>query len=113
MLEFKEQDFEGQVLKSCPKGVVVVVYKATWCKFCAKLQPELPKLSTMLSCQATVATVDYDACKDLIKKNSKIPNGYKVESLPTIIIYKNGGFVSKYMGERKAESIAIVVKKYL
>lgn len=113
MLELKEHNFDGQFLKSFPKGVVIVIFKTNWCSYCRRLRPEITKLSNILMDKVIIANVDCDTSSNLIQKNNKFLHGYKVQYFPTIIIYKNGYMVSEYDGERDAESMAIEINKYL
>lgn len=113
MLQLKEHHFNGQYLKSFPKGVVVVVFKTNWCSFCQRLRPELTKLANILSDKVVIANVDCDESSNLIQRNNKFLHGYKVEYFPTIIIYKDGYMVSEYNGERNADHISKEVMNFL
>lgn len=105
MLELKPYHFEGQFLKSFQNDVVVILYKAEWCKFCQMVKPEYFKLSKLLLNKVIIATVDADECNEMIDNNNKFLYGYKVVQYPTIVIYKNGYFVKEYLGERKVDNM--------
>jgi len=113
MLELKNSHFNGQFLHAFQNDVVIVLFKADWCHFCQKLKPEYKKLSKILLNKAIVAVVDADESSQLIEKNNKFLYGYKVNHFPTIVIYKNGYFMSEYQGDRVVNKMASEIFRYL
>jgi len=78
-IEVTEADFEKEVLKS--KEPVLVDFWAVWCNPCQKLAPIVDEISK--SGKIKVVKVDVD-------KNRKISEQYRILSIPTLIIFKNG-----------------------
>lgn len=113
MLELKPHHFSGQFLKAFQNDVVIICYKAEWCGFCQRLKPEYNKLSKILLNKAIVSVIDADESEQLLSQNNKFLFGYKVRHFPTIVIYKNGHFISEYNGERTANKMASEVFKYI
>jgi len=113
MLELKSHHFTGQFLKAFQNDVVIIAYKTEWCHFCQKLKKEYGKLSKILLNKAIVTVVDADESNNLVEKNNRFIYGYKVNHFPTIVIYKNGYFVSEYTGDRTSNKMASEIFKYL
>lgn len=113
MLELKSHHFTGQLLSAFRTDVVIILYKAEWCHYCKQVKPEFEKLSKMLLNKAVVAVVDSDNSEALIHQNNQFIHGYKVDSFPTIVIYKNGKFVSEFHGPRTMIEMRDAVVKFL
>lgn len=77
--------------------VVVLDFFASWCGPCIKMMPTVDKLSQELSGKVKFVKVDADASKKVIEN-------YKVDEIPTFIIFKNGKQVKRSTGylEEKA-----------
>ncbi|MEG1448121.1 MAG: thioredoxin [Oscillospiraceae bacterium] len=73
--------FEEDVLKS--DVPVLVDFWATWCGPCKMLAPVLEQVDQE-------ANGKYQVCKVDIDENSALAEQFKVMSIPTIIVFKNG-----------------------
>ncbi len=83
--------------------VVVLDFFASWCGPCIKMMPTVDKLSQELTGKVKFVKVDADASKAVIES-------YKVDEIPTFIIFKNGKQVKRSTGylEEKALQKMIV-----
>ena len=69
----------------------VVDFNATWCGPCKMLGPVLEEVSEELGSKATFFAVDVDDNQSLAIKN-------KIQSIPAIVIYKDGEPVDRQIG---------------
>lgn len=84
-------EFKSEVLDH--KGVVLVDFFATWCGPCKALTPIVDKLSEEMSSKVKIVKVDID-------ENSALATEYRVMSVPTMKLFKNGEVVETLVGLR-------------
>ena len=89
-----QENFETEVLGY--DGIVIVDFYGTWCMPCKMLAPTVEKVSRDLNIK--LAKVDIDENNELIKK-------FKIVSVPTLKIFKNG--------EEIANSVGLISEKKL
>lgn len=80
--------FESLINDSRP---VIVDFHALWCSPCKMQSPILKEVATELGERVRVIKIDVDS-------NSQIAGRYSVQSVPTIIIFKNGRAVWRQSG---------------
>jgi len=82
-----EADFEQEVLKS--KELVLVDFWAVWCGPCRLLAPIVEEISKGGGVKAVKVNVD---------ENRDLATRYRIFSIPTLIIFKNGKPVESKVG---------------
>ncbi len=92
VVEFTDQNFEEQVLKS--EVPVLVDFWAEWCMPCRMLAPTIEKIATDYNGKVKVGKVDTDA-------NREISIKYGISAIPTVILFKNGQVAQKFVGLRQ------------
>lgn len=80
------QEFDNTI----ESGVVVVDFFATWCGPCKMLAPVIDELSGELE-NVNFVKVDIDQSMDLAQK-------FRIVSVPTLKVFKNGEEVDTLMG---------------
>ena len=70
---------------------VVVDFHALWCSPCKMQSPILKEIATELGDRIKVIKIDVD-------QNSEIAGRYNIQSVPTLIIFKNGEIKYKQAG---------------
>jgi len=90
--EFTDANFDSEVLKS--ETPVLVDVWAEWCGPCRMLAPTIDQLATEYDGKAKVGKLDADANRDTVSK-------YGVSALPTILVFKAGQVVHKFVGLRQ------------
>lgn len=88
LIHVNESDFREQVLEN--SGTVLVDFWANWCGPCRMLGPVLEQLAADRP-DVTVAKVDVD-------ENMSLAAAYGVESIPMLLVFKNGQLVNKSIG---------------
>src|SRR5262249_21364968 len=77
---------------------VVVDFWAPWCGPCRMVAPELEKVARRASGSYVVAKVNTDAVPELGDR-------YRVQSIPTMAVFRGGSEVTRTSGARPAEAI--------
>lgn len=98
-----DHNFNTEVINK--KGVVVVDFYATWCAPCKMLAPVLEELQGELS-EAKIFKVDVD-------ENPEVSNKYGIQSIPTIMIFKDGAQVDKKVGFTPKETLREAIEEVL
>ena len=89
------ENFENEVLKS--EKPVLVDFWASWCGPCRELGPVVDALGEELT-DVKVVKINVDEEQELAKK-------YKVFSIPTLVVIKDGQPVNKSVGVKSREEI--------
>lgn len=84
--------------KEIEKGVVLIDYWATWCPPCRKLNPILEEIAKEYEGKVKIGKLDVDA-------NRKFVASQKIQSVPTLILYKNGKEIGRIVGGTSKESL--------
>jgi len=88
-LEFTDANFESEVLKS--NVPVLVDFWAEWCMPCRMLTPTIDALASETAGKAKVGKVNVDQHQGIAVK-------YGIQSIPTVMLFKNGQMVKKWVG---------------
>ena len=94
--KFTVNNFETEVLGA--DKPVLVVFWATGCAPCRMLAPTVEEVAEDLEGRAIVGKVNVDEEMDLARK-------YRVASIPTLIVFKNGAEVRRSVGVVQKEDI--------
>ena len=84
-----DASFSADVLES--DKPVLVDFWADWCGPCKMIAPALEEISEELADQVTIAKVD-------IMENTDIAAKYGVQSIPLMVLFKNGEPVAHKLG---------------
>jgi len=96
MLTLTDQNFE-QEIKNAEKPVLVDFY-TLWCQPCFVLSPILEKLAEEFKNKFILAKVNLDTIPLTAQK-------YRIERIPTVILFKEGKPVSGFIGVRPEPEI--------
>ncbi len=89
MLEINNQNFETEVLKS--DLPVLVDFWAPWCGPCRAQAPVLEQLASSATGKIKIAKLNVD-------EEPALAMAFRVESIPTMILFRNGEVVDKLIG---------------
>ena len=88
-LEFTYDNFQEEVLDA--DQPVLVDFWAEWCGPCRALGPVIEELSGEYEGKAKIGKLDIDNNRDAAIK-------YGIQSIPSIIIFKDGEVINKFVG---------------
>ncbi len=97
VLEFSEDNFLREVLES--EQPVLVDFWADWCQACHVVAPTIHELAEEYVGRVKVGKVDTDANRDLSEQ-------WGIISVPTIILFKGGEIVRKFVGDTAKQQFA-------
>ena len=86
-----DASFEADVLKSAEP--VVVDFWAEWCGPCKMIGPSLEQISDEMAGKVKIAKLNID-------EHQKVAGEHGIQSIPTLLIFKNGKLASKLTGAR-------------
>lgn len=99
-IKITKDNFDAEVLQA--EGPVLVDFWASWCGPCKMLAPVLKDFAEEMAGAVKVGKVNVDDEPELASR-------FKVMSIPTLILFKNGEVVKKSIGViTKAEMKALV-----
>ena len=90
MLKYiNDNEFNDKVING--KGVVAVDFYADWCAPCKMLSPVLEEIQEELKDEIEIVKINVD-------NNPVTSLTYNVQSIPTVIIFKDGKLIDKKVG---------------
>ncbi|MDD4637478.1 MAG: thioredoxin [Bacteroidales bacterium] len=96
-----EANFNSLIKENRP---VVVDFHATWCGPCKAQAPILKKIAEEFGERVRVIKIDVDRNRDLAGR-------YEIQSVPTLMVFKNGQLKHKQAGvHSKAQLLTIITQ---
>jgi thioredoxin 1 len=97
------ENFDKLIQSSKP---VLVDFYAEWCGPCKMMKPRLLDVAERIGDQAKIVEVDIDIEKELAER-------FHIQSVPTLIIFKDGKQRWRQSGIISANALTTVLKNYL
>lgn len=103
LLHVGDNDFVTQVENE--KGLVVVDFWATWCGPCKMISPIIQQLASEMP-EVKFAKVEVD-------ENPSAASKYRITSIPTIMIFKDGSVVETIVGFRPKQELEQSIRNHM
>lgn len=88
------------------EGVTLVDFWAAWCGPCRMQEPILNEVAAEIGEQALIAKLNVD-------DNRVIAAKFGISSIPSLIVFKNGIPVKRFVGVQPRQSLVNTIKSYI
>lgn len=96
-------NFESIIAESRP---VIIDFHAVWCAPCKMQSPILKEVAAELGEKIRIIKIDVD-------QNTEIAGKYGIQSVPTLIIFKNGKILWRQSGVVSKSQLKSVLIQYM
>lgn len=105
-LDVTDQSFQTDVVERSMTTPVIVDFWAPWCGPCKTLTPILERTTDATGGQVVLAKVNVD-------ENPGLSQAFGIQSIPTVVIFKNGQPLDAFMGAKPEHVIQQLVQSLL
>ena len=102
--EFTDANFETDVTNS--DQPVLVDFWAPWCGPCKLLTPTIEAIAEDFSGKVRVGKMNTD-------ENPRTASGHNISAIPTVILFKGGEVVERFVGVTPKEKFASALEQHL
>lgn len=94
-IQLNNGNFEEEVIKS--EMPVLVDFWAAWCGPCQMLAPTIDELAAELT--------EAKVCKVNVDENPELASRYKIMTIPSLLVFRNGEVVNRSIGVKTKKEI--------
>ena len=105
-LTVTDTTFERDVLKAAAGRPVLVDFWAAWCGPCRMVAPVLDQLAAEAGGRYLIAKLNVD-------ENPNTAGRFQIQSIPTMLIFKNGQLVDRVVGAQPKQALAARLAAHL
>ncbi len=80
-----------QFSKSLEMGIILVDFNASWCAPCRAQEPVIKRLAKTYENRVNILEINID-------QNGELATKYRVQSIPTLILFKDGKEMKRFVG---------------
>ena len=103
-VDITDQTFNREVLEH--PGPVLVDCWAPWCSPCRTVAPVLDQLASEYAGRIKISKLNVD-------ENSGTASKYRIQSIPTMLLFNNGELVNQLVGAQPRQELERVIKSFL
>jgi len=104
VLELTDANFQEEVLAS--DLPVLVDFGAEWCMPCVMIAPTIAELAAEFEGRVKIGKVDTDSSRESAMR-------YGISAIPTLLLFKNGELVNKFVGLQQKAQLAAALEEML
>ena len=97
-------NFDSEIQKT-EAGPILVDFWATWCGPCRVVAPILEQIAVDLKGKVRIGKLDVD-------QNPATASQFGIQSIPTLVLFKNGRVVDQMIGAQSREAIAGMIGRH-
>ena len=99
-MHLNETNFQDQV----SQGVALVDFWAPWCGPCRMQSPIVDQIADQVGDRAKIVKVNIDEAPS-------VPSSFGVQSIPTLLVLKDGEVVQKYVGVQSQDKLLQAIEQ--
>lgn len=104
LVEFTDQNFDEQVLKSSKP--VLVDFWATWCMPCRAIAPTVEAVAQEFNGRAVVGKVNVD-------DNLNVTTRYRITGIPALLLFKDGQVAEQLTGVKSKDELVKLLERHI
>lgn len=103
ILELNDNNFQDEIESH---GRMLIDFSAPWCSPCRTMEHIIEEIADEWFDKVKIRKVNIDENSDLLSQ-------YKIRSIPTILLFKNGEVVDRLVGSQSKEKLVSAIEEKL
>lgn len=104
IINITKENFKQQILEA--DKPVIVDFWAQWCVYCRRIAPAFDKIATQQEDKLIFAKINIDDVPEVAEE-------YGIDTIPTLLIFKNGEVVGRIVAPDSKARIEAFIEEHL